>query len=785
MKILRTALVIVVVVVASRAFDANAQTLTILYSFVGSPDGAVPLAGLVQGSDGNFYGTTGGGGTSNVGTVFRITPGGGYTMLYSFGGYPTDGASPYAGLVQGSDGNFYGTTLSGGTNNGFQCSWGCGTVFRISPGGGYTMLYSFGGAPYEAYPVDSYDGSNPGGGLVQGSDGSFYGTTENGGTSGVGTVFRISPSGSEAILHSLYGGNEGCCPVGGLVQGTDGNFYGTGYTSGENGAGDGTVFRISPSGAYTVLYSFPQYPGDGGLPYGLVQGNDGNLYGTTAQGGTYGYGDGTVFRISPSVTYTSLYSFMGFDGFEPKAGLVQGSDGNFYGTTWYGGTYEYGTVFRISPCGTYTNLYSFVGPPGDGGYPGAVLVQGSDGDFYGTTTAGGTNNDGTVFKLDVGLGAGCGYSINPTNTVFDAAGGCSNVAVTANSTNCEWTAISTVGWITITSGCSGLGNGTVDYSVATNSSCSTLTGAVIIAGQTLTVIEGAACVLPPCVPPPSGMVGWWPGDGNANDIVGGNNGTPVNGAGFAPGIVGQAFSFNGANQTVTVPSSPSLSFGTTSPLTVELWAYRTSSADPMHLVGKRNACGDLNYQMAVNMGTGEGLCFGDGDGNEVASGLDLPINTWTHLAGTFDGTNFRLYVNGVLTATQAGTLGPVNSVPLEIGGSGTCPMFAGLIDELSIYDRALSSDEVAAIYSAGTFGKCKPVTWELTGVGVSNTNAVLNLLTISNYYYDVQSTTDLVSSAWSTIASNILGLGGTTNYIDLNGAAVPQRFYRVAMHFGP
>ena len=351
MKILCIPLVIVLIVVAGRTFNAGAQTETNLYSFVGYPtDGSEPFAKLVQGSDGNFYGTTYYGGTNscNCGTVFRISPSGTYTNLYSFAGYPTDGGNPQAGLVQGSHGNLYGTTYYGGTN-----SCNCGTVFRISPSGTYTNLYSFVG-----YPTD---GGNPQAGLVQGSDGNFYGTTSGGGA-------------------GIDCGSRGC----------------------------GTVFRISPRGNETNLYSFGYSPTDGQNPHaGLVQGSDGNFYGTTSGGGTGtvcgSFGCGTVFRISPSGNETNLYSFVGppTDGSKPVAGLVQGSDGNFYGTTCFGGTNYDGTVFRISPSGTYTNLYSFGSDPTDGYEPYAGLVQGSDGNFYGTANGGGANNYGTVFKLTV------------------------------------------------------------------------------------------------------------------------------------------------------------------------------------------------------------------------------------------------------------------------------------------------------------------------------------------------------------------------------------------------
>ena len=330
------------------AVGSFAQTVTILYSFVSSPvAGDAPYADLVQGSDGNFYGTTNRGGTSDRGTVFRISSSGSYTNLYSFVGYPVDGSNPYAGLVQGSDGNFYGTTYYGGT-------YGAGTVFRISSSGSYTNLYSFVGYP---------DGSNPYAGLVQGSDGNFYGTTFYGGTYEAGTVFRISSSGTYSNLYSFgFGGFsvDGRGPSAGLVQGSDGSFYGTTYYDGTYGAG--TVFRISSSGSYTNLYFFGGFPDDGrGPSAGLVQGSDGNLYGTTEGGGTYLYG--TVFRISPSGNYTNLYPFVGYpdDGRIPEAGLVQGSDGDFYGTTRVGGASNYGTVFRLTvPLGSPHNQISAI-----------------------------------------------------------------------------------------------------------------------------------------------------------------------------------------------------------------------------------------------------------------------------------------------------------------------------------------------------------------------------------------------------------------------------------------
>jgi uncharacterized repeat protein (TIGR03803 family) len=470
--------VIIFLGLACQEFNAHAQTETTLYSFGSSPtDGADPSAGLVQGTDGNFYGTTQDGGPYSHGTIFRISPSGTYTNLYSFGGSLTDGNSPVAGLVQGTDGSFYGTTQYGGLI-------GVGTVFRISSTGLYTNLYSFGYAP---------DGFNPYAPLVQGSDGNFYGTTYFGGPRGVGTMFRISPGGAYTNLYS-FGSSpaDGNFPVAGLVQGDDDRFYGTTQDGGTYGYG--TVFRINPSGAYTNLYSFGGSPADGNdLVAGLVQGSDNNFYGTTFGGGTYG--SGTVFRISPTGTYTNLYSFGSFpaDGNGPRAGLVQGSDGNLYGTTFGGGASGSGTVFRISSSGAYTNLYSFGSSPADGNGPGAVLVEGNDGNFYGTTENGGINDEGTVFAFDIGLGPvtnNCKFSISATNAIFGATGGSGSVSVTSPD-SCAWTAISYDSFITITSGSSGSGNGTVNYTVAPNTSTSSLTGTMAIAGQAFTVTQSS------------------------------------------------------------------------------------------------------------------------------------------------------------------------------------------------------------------------------------------------------------------------------------------------------
>ncbi len=305
---------------------------------------------------------------------------GALTPLYSFTNGP-DGANPYAELASGGDGSFYGTTFRGGTN-------GFGTVFNITPAGALTPLYSF------TYGVD---GANPTAGLALGTNGSFYGTTFLGGTNfSEGDIFEISTNGALTPLYSFTGGLDGANPRAGLLQGTDGNFYGTTH---EGGSGYGGVFVMSAGGALTPLYSFTNGD-DGGSPYaGLAQAADGNFYGTASSGGTNGHG--AVFRITPAGTLTPLYSFTGgSDGAEPTARLLWASDGNLYGTTFSGGAQGAGVVFRMTTNGALTALYSFTNGV-DGAFPFAALIQGADGSLYGTTEAGGSGY-GVVFKISTG-----------------------------------------------------------------------------------------------------------------------------------------------------------------------------------------------------------------------------------------------------------------------------------------------------------------------------------------------------------------------------------------------
>ena len=381
---------IILLVCVAMATASPAQTFTILFSFDGT-NGAYPWNGLIQASDGNFYGTTIG--TNGYGTVFKMTTGGTLTTLHSFDS--TDGAQP-SGLIQATDGNFYGTTAEGGASA--NCgTLGCGTVFKITPGGRLITLHNF----------DANDGAASYAGLIQATDGNFYGTTSEGGANGRGTVFKMTAWGRLTTLHS-FDKTDGAVPNG-LIQGAGGNFYGTTQEGGSSTKcgiqGCGTFFSMTAGGALTTLYSFDS--SDGSYPASsLIQATDGNFYGTTFRGGgstNCFKGCGTVFEITPGGTLTTLHTFDYKDGNNPNASLMQARDGNFYGTTETGGSPRCrggcGTVFEIAPGGVLTTLHRF--GITDGVFPVGTLIQAFDGNFYGTSGGGGASGYGTVFRFIV------------------------------------------------------------------------------------------------------------------------------------------------------------------------------------------------------------------------------------------------------------------------------------------------------------------------------------------------------------------------------------------------
>jgi uncharacterized repeat protein (TIGR03803 family) len=388
-----------------------------VYSFTSLTDGAAPSAGLIQATDGYYYGTAQMGGAYGYGTVFKVNSPGNVTPLHEFSG--ADGAYPTWALIQASDSYFYGVTPYGG-------AYDEGTIFRMDSSGGLTTLYSFTGGS---------DGAEPSGDLVLATDGYFYGVTFHGGDYGAGVVFRADSSGGEAALYSFSGGTDGYGPEA-LIQASDGNLYGTTQNGGNSSctafgaSGCGTVFKTDTAGHLNTLYSFTG-GADGAQPEeALLEVSGGLFYGTTLFGGdpsctvsTY-TGCGTIFAIDSLGDFSLLHEFSGgAEGGVPFSALTQGGDGDFYGTATAGGdpscsvtasgenypTYiGCGTVFKMDSAGEVNALYSFTGSPNDGSNPFGTLIEGSDGFLYGTTRWGGTASScpytdnggcGTVFKV--------------------------------------------------------------------------------------------------------------------------------------------------------------------------------------------------------------------------------------------------------------------------------------------------------------------------------------------------------------------------------------------------
>ncbi len=378
----------ILVLVTTLAPAIQAQTFKLLFTFNGGASGGgawgTPLPYL-----GNLYATTNYGGSLNQGAVVSLNPSSGQaTTLYSFAGEPTDGSYPMAGLAGDSSGNFYGTTTRGGTNL-------LGTIFQLSAGV-ETVLHNFTGP----------DGATPIGRLIRDSAGNLYGTTSQGGGSGYGVIFKADAFGGFTNLYSFGAGSrDGLNPAGNLLL-VNGVLYGT-TTNG--GANYGTVFQFDlRTNRETVLYSFTGGP-DGAYPVGgVVSDGKGNLYGTTSLGGNnFGStGNGVVFRLNiASGHQTVIYTFAGLDGSQPMATLVRDKNGHLYGTTYTGGSAYinsfsagYGTVFAVTGVNTLTTLYNFTNGT-DGAYPYAGLTRDSSGNYYGATTRGGNNGDGTLFEI--------------------------------------------------------------------------------------------------------------------------------------------------------------------------------------------------------------------------------------------------------------------------------------------------------------------------------------------------------------------------------------------------
>lgn len=352
--------------------NLSAQAYVDLFNFAGTPGGCCPQypSVMAQGRDGNLYGITTTGGTGNVGSAFKITPTGAFTLLHSFD--TAHGYTPVGGLTLGADGNLYGTTESGGT-------LGFGTIFKITPAGVLTVVYNFMGTTDGGFPVST---------LIIGSDGNFYGTSHP------GILFKFTPAGVLTVVAKIPSESYGP-----LVQAKNGSFYGMTEFAGTNTLG--TIYKVTGTTA-TTLYNFDGPHGE--FPIGgLVEAADGNLYGTTSAGGSAN--DGEIFRLTPTGTLTVLVNFDHINelqsGYQTFAGLIAGSDGNLYGATIWGGLFGNGVIFEMTTGGAYTVLTSFNPPQGVGAY--ATPMESTSGSIFGLTSRGGAASDGVVYRYDGGL----------------------------------------------------------------------------------------------------------------------------------------------------------------------------------------------------------------------------------------------------------------------------------------------------------------------------------------------------------------------------------------------
>ena len=389
------------VLAIATATAAHGQTFSVLYNFgthAGDPSNPVYTGLLAQGRDGNLYSTTPNGGSTYppAGTMFRITPTGTLTVPYNFN-YTSGGTQPESGLTLGTDGDFYGTSYGGG-------AFSLGTVFKTTASGALTPLYNFGTCKYPCG-----EGVHPNAPPVEGRDGNFYGTTAytiDGSNDGV--IYKITPTGTYTTLHR-FTATTGYNPQAPLILGADGNFYGTTTLGGKNVSSYcvnnayytcGTVFKMTPSGTVTFLHEFDKTDGAGPLAP-VVQGTDGNFYGTTSRGGDAN-GDGVIFKLTPSGQFTLLHTFNGTtDGKQPSGGLVEATDGNFYGATTIGGSKNYGTIYKITAAGAFSVVYNFDNTTG--ATPQVTLFQHTNGDLYGDAYGGGKSGYGAIYTLDTEL----------------------------------------------------------------------------------------------------------------------------------------------------------------------------------------------------------------------------------------------------------------------------------------------------------------------------------------------------------------------------------------------
>ncbi|MGO8673184.1 MAG: choice-of-anchor tandem repeat GloVer-containing protein, partial [Capsulimonadaceae bacterium] len=731
---------------------------------------------VIQATNGYFYGTTVNGGSAGEGTVFQIDPTGNETILHSFGdgSVQYDGTEPAAGLVLGSDGNLYGTTQFGGsTGTAGQSGTGSGTVFRITTAGAVTILHSFGDGSVR------YDGSQPLAGLVQGSDGNFYGTTYVGGSANLGAVFRITPAGVVNILHNFSDGtvvDDGFFPEAALIQASDGNFYGTTY-NGQTYLNYGTVFRITPTGVTSILHRFNDgsVANDGLYPTApLIQASDGNLYGTTRYGGSVD--DGTLFRCTMSGSLTILHNFgdgtVAYDGMYPFSGVIQATDGNLYGNAYGGGYAGTGAAYRTNLSGNIDILHGFGdgSVAGDGGDLASPLVQGSDGTLYGTAGYYGSAYYGTFFRIDIPVTAAApAPPIDLTATAGDAQVSLMwNAGVGENATSYNVyrgtatggesaTPIAT-GVTTTSYANTGLTNGTAYfYKVAavdgagasskSNEASATPSSALPAVPTMLTATGGNALV----------ALTWTAASGATSYSV--YRGTAAGGEGTTPiatGITTASYSNTGLTNGKTYFYTVKAVDGTgTSAASNEASATPWSGA-PSAPTGLLATGGNAQVSLTWSSSTGAtsySVYMGTSSGNEsatpVATGVTATAYTRTGL--TNDSTYYfevaALDAAGTSSLSNEASATPITGVPVAPPGLAATSSTGSMILSWTAAASATSYAIFAGTASGGE--STLPVEW------VTGTSAIVpDLTNLDTYYFQVGAVNADGLGALSNEASN-------------------------------
>jgi uncharacterized repeat protein (TIGR03803 family) len=785
---------------AERLEGRCVPTFTTLALFDGA-NGGHPDARLFEDSSGNLFGTTHGAGAYPNGTVFEIQQGSGViSSMATFNGL--NGDSPDVGLVEDSSGNLFGATVAGGPAYS-PPFYGYGTVFEVQQGSGtVTTLANFNeangyrpdlgnivedasgnifgttawGGPYggtlgdgTAFEVQQgsgtlinlafFDGTNgdaPYGGMIEDSSGNLFGTTEFGGASDKGTVFEIRKGSGTITTLAAFDGNNGLHPLGSLVEDSSANLFGTTQDGGANG--DGTVFEVARgSGTITTLASFGG--GNGANPEaGLVEDSSGNLFGTTANGGTFSGGPalGTVFEVpSGTGTIVDLVTFNNLNGANPVGGLIEDRSGNLFGTTDSGG-YSYGTVFELSGATSVPALTisaSFPDTTAGASYRQTITASGGTGMLTFSTT-GGTLPPGLLLSTSGVLSGTCTaagtYAF--TVTVSDMSGDTANKdfaltinsAVTITTTTLPNGTVNQSAYNATISATDGTGTFTFALTAGTLPVGLTLSSAGVLSGSPTTpgnysftvtatdsvgVSGSQTCTVTINTP---ALVGWWRGEGNAFDSSGNNNsGTIAGGVTYAAGEVGEAFQLDGIDGGIDAGNAPSLQVSS-GDFTVGAWVNFDALTHPpggnlngapqgdMSIVDRMAATGTVpntdGWRLIKQDDNHFWFGFGGGAGingltgsspTTVMSQTTVTTGQWYYVVGVKNASGFALYVNGVLEASSP--LAPftdTNSAHLLLGSSfQEGAHLNGFLDEAMLFNFALSNSQIEGIYNEGLAGQ--------------------------------------------------------------------------------